>query len=136
MEAAKKKPHLRNWRSFEEARTFVHRLDLHGQSEWKKWIKSKARPNDIPVSPDKTYKDKGWIGWGDWFGTSYIANQNRAYQLFGEARKFVQALGLRNQDAWKMWAKSDERPSDIPAWPDGVYKNKGWVNWADWLGTK
>ena len=26
-------------------------------------------------------------------------------------------------------------PSDIPASPDNVYKDKGWISWGDWLGT-
>jgi len=27
------------------------------------------------------------------------------------------------------------RPIDIPKGPDTVYRNKGWTNWGDWLGT-
>ena len=26
-------------------------------------------------------------------------------------------------------------PPDIPASPDNIYKNSGWTNWVDWLGT-
>ena len=25
--------------------------------------------------------------------------------------------------------------SDIPTSPDSIYKNSGWINWVDWLGT-
>lgn len=30
--------------------------------------------------------------------------------------------------------KSDKLPKGIPSHPDRVYKNKGWVDWYDWLG--
>ena len=36
---------------------------------------------------------------------------------------------------WKKWAKSTERPENIPSNPNRVYKNEGWINSADWLGN-
>ncbi len=126
----------RVYRSFEEARAFVRTLGIKKQKEWRAWLKGNARPHDIPADPARVYKNKGWTSWGDWLGTYRIASQNRTYRPFAGARKFVHTLGLRNIDAWSTWAKSNQRPSDIPAWPNGVYKNKGWASWGDWLGTK
>lgn len=37
--------------------------------------------------------------------------------------------------SWVHYAKSDLRPSNIPANPNKIYKNKGWTNWSDFLGT-
>ncbi len=59
-----------------------------------------------------------------------------AYRPFGEARSFARSLGLKNQEDWKTWAKSDERPENIPVDPHSGYKNKGWISWSDWLGTR
>ena len=125
----------RNYRSFEEARAFVHQLQLKNKQEWERWVKSGARPDDIPAFPNGVYKDRGWDGVGDWLGTGVIANQNRNYRSFEEARAFVQQLHLRNQKEWRDWAKSEMRPDDIPAIPESLYKNKGWSGWGDWLGT-
>jgi superfamily II DNA or RNA helicase len=124
-----------NWRSFEEARAFVHQLQLKNQKEWLDWIKSGEKPNDIPAYPDKVYKGKGWMGIGDWLGTGKIANQNHVYREFEEARDFVQQFQLKDQKEWLDWAKSGEKPDDIPAYPDKVYKGKGWIGIGDWLGT-
>jgi len=36
--------------------------------EWREYCKSGKKPINIPASPDKTYKNKGWISWGDFLG--------------------------------------------------------------------
>ena len=113
------------WQPFEKARTFARNLNLKGQTEWKKWAKSKARPDDIPVNAYRTYKDKGWVSWGDWLGTERVANQRVKHREFSLARLFVHNLNLKNENEWKEWAKSNARPSDIPSDPRNIYKNKG-----------
>jgi len=121
--------------SFEEARTFVRQLQLKNQQEWREWIKKDLRPNNIPANPSGVYKDEGWIGFGDWLGTGTVASQNLVYRPFEEARTFTHQLHLKNQLQWKEWARGQSRPDDIPINPSGVYKNKGWIGFGDWLGT-
>ena len=53
-----------------------------------------------------------------------------------EARAFVHALGLPSFAAWRRWATSPARPTDIPSDPDRAYAQAGWTDWADWLGTE
>jgi superfamily II DNA or RNA helicase len=120
---------------FEEARKFAHSLGLKSQIEWKKWIKSGAHPSNLPAWPNGVYKDRGWKSWGDWLGTNRVASQDLNYLPFEESRKFIHTLGLKSSTEWKDWSKSGKRPNNIPASPSGVYKNKGWKNWGDWLGT-
>jgi hypothetical protein len=120
---------------FEEAREFVRGLGLGNQKEWKTWVKNNAQSKSIPIRPDAAYTNNGWRNWGDWLGTERIANQNRVYRSFEDARVFVHTLGLQNQSEWSIWARSANRPIDIPAKPRTVYKNKGWVSMGDWLGT-
>jgi hypothetical protein len=62
--------HLRKYRSFTRARTFVRRLDLKSSAEWREWYKSSDRPADIPTNPNRKYADAGWRSWGDWLGTT------------------------------------------------------------------
>ena len=83
-----------NWRSFEEARDFVHQLQLKNQKEWINWTKTEARPNDIPAKPSRVYQDNGWVSFGDWLGTGKIATQHRIYLPYEEAHKFVHDLGF------------------------------------------
>ena len=120
--------------SYEEARKFVRKLNLKGTKEWQAYCKSDTKPDYIPSAPERTYKDKGWIGFGDWLGTGTIANQDRVYLSFKKAREFVRKIGLKNKQAWSEYSKSDKRPSNIPGTPTQTYK-KEWKGWGDWLGT-
>ena len=61
-------------------------------------------------------------------------NQKK-FLSFKEARKFVCSLKLKNQSDWREYTKSGKKPADIPSDPNVVYKNKGWKNLGDWLGT-
>ena len=124
-----------NWRSFEEARVFIHELKLKNGQDWKTWTKSEAKPDDIPCNPNTVYKDKGWIGWGDWLGTGVIANQNRIFRDFEEARAYIHQLQLKNSQEWFDWIKSGAKPDDIPCNPNLIYKDKGWIGYGDWFGT-
>jgi superfamily II DNA or RNA helicase len=129
-------PHKMSFKPFPEARKFAHSLNLKSSTEWSKYSKSLKRPNDIPRNPNRIYKDKGWKGYGDWLGTGIVSNQNKIFLTYGEAKKYVHKLQLRSQKEWNEYCKKNERPSNIPRSPSGVYKNKGWINWQDFLGKK
>ena len=133
------------WRPFSQARDFARSLKLRTTEEWIRYRKGEfhekgSLPEDIPADPAKVYKDKGWNGYGDWLGTGAIANQNRQYRSFEDARSFVSNLGLENRSQWARYCKGklpDKGilPEDIPAYPEGVYRDKGWDGYGDWLGT-
>ena len=123
----------RPWRPFSEAREFVRALGLASGTEWREYTKSGRKPDDLPATPNNVYKDE-WQGMGDWLGTHRIANQDRKFRPFEEARQFVQRLGLKNDAEWKVWAKSGRRPSDIPSSPNETYEDD-WQGLDDWLGT-
>ena len=126
----------RNYRNFEEARRFVHSLGIRNREEWSEYCKSGKKPKDVPNKPNHVYKNY-WNGWGDWLGTGWIANQNRVYRNFEDARKFVQTLvqtlDIRNREEWSEYCKSGKKPDDIPASPWQLYRNQ-WISMSDWLG--
>jgi len=121
------------WRPFEEARKFVHRLTLKTRDEWSDYCKSGKKPKDIPNNPNQTYK-MNWKGIGDWLGTNRVANKEKQFLSFFEARKFARTLGLSNAREWEIYRKSQEMPNNIPANPNRTYK-KEWKGYGDWLGT-
>mgnify|MGYP001013322324 CR=1 FL=1 len=90
----KEKEMKKHYRSFDDAREFVHSFKLKSKSEWLQYCKSGNKPEDIPVLPAKTYQDQ-WIGWGNWLGTNRIANQKMKFNEFGKAKKFVKTLLLK-----------------------------------------
>ena len=138
-------PHLINYRSHEEARSFVRALKLQREKEWAAYCKGELldlppKPADIPASPEYKYENKGWINFGDWLGTGSVATRERKYRNFESARKFARSLKLKGQKEWSSYCKGEisnlpTKPNDIPADPSSVYKGKGWINLGDWLGT-
>ncbi len=125
--------YLTKWLPFEEARTFVHSLELKNADEWRDYCKSKQKPTGIPTNLYTTYKDQ-FQGMGDWLGTYAIATYNREYLPFEEAREYTRSLGFKNGQEWKNYSQSGQKPVNIPSLPWKVYK-QSWQNWGDWLGT-
>lgn len=121
--------------SFEKAREYVHTLNIKGQSDWSRYIKKNGVPNNIPSNPRETYGSEKWKGWGDWVGSGYVANKDRNYLSFEDAKKYVHSLEIKSHKDWREYAKTNEKPNNIPSNPWGVYKEKGWISWSDWLGN-
>ncbi len=125
----------KNWMPFEEARAFVHALNLKNNMDWIGYTDSGDLPHNIPKSPRIIYKDKGWKGFGDWLGTGAIQTQKREYLSFIEAREFARSLKLKCGREWVMYCKSELKPNNIPASPAHYY-DKEWLGINDWLGNK
>lgn len=53
---------------------------------------------------------------------------------FEDSRKFVRQLKLRDYPQYFDWAQRF-RPEGIPLRPDTSYKGKGWISYADFLGS-
>ena len=139
---------------FKEAREFARSLNLFTQQSWDKFTKSNERPKNIPAVPDQTYK-KEWTGWKDWLRKtdkiltehlvsvedtevtdaidSAIGNLKQKCLSYTKAREFVRKLGLKGQKEWFAYAKSNEKPENIPGAPYNVYDE--WTGFSDWLGT-
>jgi hypothetical protein len=75
--------------------------------------------------------------WEDFLGQRL--SRKKSYRSFESARKFARKLGLKSTREWRMYYQGKLKdlppiPSDIPATPDNIYKNKGWISWPDFLG--
>ncbi len=126
-------PIKRVYRSFEDAKNYVHSLRLNNYVQWIEYRKSSKRPPDIPTSPNVIYR-KDWKGYGDWSGTGTVASFNKIYRSFEKAKELSHSLDLKTQSQWSTYCKSGKKPDDIPSYPSVVYK-KQWKDWGDWLGT-
>ena len=63
-----------------------------------------------------------------------------SWMPFIDAREFVRKLGLNSSTEWRKFVKGaylDKplKPSNIPTNPNQIYKDVGWKNMGDWLGT-
>ena len=124
----------REYLSFEEAKIVVNELNLQNVDEWRQYCKSNKKPNHIPSAPHYSYKNDGWVSWGDWLGIERVANKLKEWMPFEKAREYVRNLNLRNQDEWRKYKKSGDLPSNIPKNPRRTYKDD-WISMGDWLGT-
>jgi hypothetical protein len=122
----------RKYRSFRKGREYVRSLNLENQNEWDRYCKSGKKPDDIPANPAGVYKNY-WKGIGDWLGTGSIANQDRTFRPFKEAREYIHSFKFRGQQEWEEYCLSGKKPDDIPAAPDRTY-SKEWKGMWDWLG--
>jgi DNA-directed RNA polymerase subunit F len=128
-------PFNREYLSYQEAKEFVSKLNIKSKNEWSQYCKSGNKPDNIPINLNVTYKNKGWINWGDFLNTKYVATFNREYLSYQEAKEFVHKLNLKTVKEWKDYCKSGKKPDNIPFNPSSSYKNKGWVSMSDFLGT-
>ncbi len=137
---APRKSRPSKFRDFASARSFAHSLKLKSSTEWYAYVQGRRpdlgpKPVDIPSSPHGAYEDD-WQGWGDWLGTGNVAPFRRVFRPFAEARTFARTLNLRTGDDWDRWGRiRGNRPPDIPSSPEIVYRNQGWISYADFLQT-
>ena len=64
------------YRTFEEAKEFVHNLNFDNLHEWERYRNGDDTergecPVDIPVWPRNAYKEHGWVSWSDWLGLKF-----------------------------------------------------------------
>ena len=121
--------HYRKFRPFSEARAFVQQLKFRTWADWKAYCKSGKRPRDIPRDPRKIYGGE-FRGMRDWLGLAHTPR----FRSFADARAFVQTLRLTTYADWKAYAKSDNKPRDIPSSPERAYPEE-FIGIGDWLGT-
>jgi Phage-integrase repeat unit len=122
----------REFLPFKEARDFVRALGLKSLADWRAYYTSEKGPINIPSAPHRLYRNE-WAGWGDFLGTGKIANKNRKFLPFKQAREFVRSLGLKTSEGWNAYCQSGRKPDNVPAQPIKVYKQ--WAGMGDWLGT-
>ena len=127
--------HNRSYRPFVEARAFVQALGLKGVADWVAYCRSGKQPNDIPKKPQQVYRAE-WRGFGDWLGTGTVATFDRSYRPFAEARAFVHALELKNNDEWRDYCRSGKKPDDIPANPDRFTAPSGEAGVIGWAPAR
>ena len=116
---------------YEEARKIIRQFGLKSQREYVKFYSLGKIPSNIPKSPRKVYKNKGWVSFPDFLGTG-TKNFKRSYLPFEEAREFVRKLGLITPLEWLEYCKSGKCLDIIPTRPSRIYPE--YLGIEDWLG--
>ena len=125
----------RKYKSFEEAKIFLKKLNLNSRTEWIRYYKNGNKPDDLPVDLHNTYsKHQEWKGISDFLGSSYVNTKDRDYLTYEEAEVFMKKIALKNLKEWQEYRKFN-KPLNIPANPNTHYKNKGWKGYGAFLGN-
>ena len=119
--------------SFEEARNYVRSLNLISKRQWFMYFQSVKCPAHIPKGADEIYRNRGWISWYDYLGVN--PGSSEKYLSYSEAKSYVSNLGIKTSYDWASYYKDGKLPHNIPKKPNRTYKNIGWIDWFDFLGT-
>jgi len=58
------------------------------------------------------------------------------WEEFKVAREYARSFKIKNHEGWEELVKNRKlHDTNIPSNPNSVYKNHGWKDWDDWLGT-
>ena len=118
---------------FKKARKYVCKLKFRSVQQWKDYCKSGKKPENIPSNPYGRYNK--FRNYKHWMGYRKSITPKRNFLPFAEARQFAHSLKLKNSVQWEEYCASGHRPRNVPASPNSIYINKGWVGYKDWLGT-
>jgi hypothetical protein len=118
---------------YEECKKVIASFKLSSKSDFFRRIKDIMNNNNrIPYNPYKTYKGE-WESWGEFLGTKKIQDNLKVYLSFDDARLWARSLNFKMTKEWR-FLDLDMLPDGIPKKPEKTYKNKGWINYHDWLG--
>jgi len=122
----------RKWLSYEEAKAYVQALGLKTQLDFVNWRKSGNKPETMPSSPGRTYKE--FEDWGKFLGTDRIANQCKGYWDYEEAKAFLKPLRISSSQHYRQLFGLGIIPKEIPKNPYAYYKKQNsWVSYPHFL---
>ena len=122
----------KNYISYSEAKEWIkNNLKINTLMQWKNFAKENKIPDFIPNRPERFYKKRGWINWGDFLNTGRVANQNKKYIFlsYEEACTFVRNNNIKSETQFQVY----NLPINIPTAPYQYYKE--WTTWGDFLDT-
>lgn len=120
---------------YKQAKAYVQAIGIKTWHEYMNWSKGGNRPATIPAAPDKAYHE--FESWGEFLGTGRIANQNKEYWNYEQAKTFLKPLGIRSFVHFKELYTIENIPVEIPKNPIAHYKKQGtWKGYPDFFGKK
>ena len=67
-----------NYISYNDAKKIIKQLKISSGNEYKTLAKNNLIPKNIPNRPERYYKKRNWVSWGDFLGSGRIANQYKS----------------------------------------------------------
>ena len=119
--------------NYEQAKTYIQAVGIKTQHEFFAWRKTDQRPETMPPDPNKVYFE--FEGWGAFLGTGRIANQNKKYWSYEEAKTFLKPLRITSGKHFRELCSMGVITTYIPNNPYAFYsKQKTWISFPDFFG--
>ena len=125
----------RNYFNFEEAKKHVKKLKIKSATDFREKRKNKIISSRMPPKPYKTYKNSGWVSWGDFLGTGILSSNQIKYINYDDAKKLLSSKKISSLTDYRKIIKK-EFQNQIPINPSKNYKNKEWKGWQDFIGKE
>lgn len=119
--------------SCDESKKWIkNNLNINNYFEWKQHTKENKIPDFIPNRPDRYYKKRGWLSWGDFLSTDRIANQYKKniFLSYNDAQKFIIENNIKSISQFRKF----KLPINIPTAPHKYYIE--WISWGEFFKTK
>lgn len=122
-----------NFYSYDESVFFLKKLSLKTRKEYIDYIKS-TKNTKLPYHPDRTYKNKGWVNYSTYLSRNIPSSKekNQNFPTYSDAKKILEKYNILSVSDYR--ERLSKKEFMLPYHPDRTYKNKGWVNWFDYLG--
>ena len=121
---------LKYYATYQEAQKAAQSLGIKNRHHYLDKKKYKRDPR-LPSTPDKLYKSKGWKDWYSFLGTKPID----IYPTYEDAKRAAIKLNIRTGTAYRKQNLYKQDPR-LPSTPEMKYKNKGWIDFNDFLGIE
>jgi hypothetical protein len=118
---------IKNPVSCEKAKEFLKDLPVSNLRAWREYCKEGKKPHNMFRYPNTMYKNRGWKGWKYFLGGEFVSHK--------EAKHIIRKMNIKSTTEWYALCKENKIPKNVPKSPHNYYKNKGWTNWKDFLGT-
>lgn len=119
--------------TYKEAKKLIRKLGIKSSWQYKKLKESHKLPSNLPHSPERTYKNKGWKGSGDFYGTNRNGDwqDKKNFKTYQEAKKWARASPINSLTEYR----NAKLPKGVPRNPWGFYKDE-WEGYKIYLDVK
>ena len=121
--------------NYQTAKKIIQKFKLKSGNDFVKFHKTYKNFKDlnIPKAPGNTYDE--WENWPTFLGVHKPSGKHN-YFNYEDAKKFIKKFNFKKFDDYAEYIRSHKRDLRLPSKPMLKYKNKGWINIAEFLGTK
>lgn len=118
-----------NYLSYFESKEKIKNLDIKTINDYRIKYKNKSIPLNIPYRPERYFKNRGWVSWGNFLSNGNVANQFKKFISYDEFINIIKSNKINSCSEFKIYLKLKDREKNIPTNPNIVYKENGWVSW-------